>query len=454
MSIRQATPDDAAGVAAVLNGVIAGGRHSLLDTPFTVAEERAYIEALPERSFLHVAETAGSGVIGFQTVIPWNTFTTHEFDHVATMGTYVDERQRRSGVGAALAAASFAAARALGYEKVFTDLRADNLDSLGYHLGLGFNDRRRRAPARARRRARHRRHLHRALPEGVSGMLYVCATPIGNLGDVTPRVLEALRAAELIAAEDTRHTRKLLSHFDIHVADDQPLPAQRGAEDGGGAAPSCATARTWPWSPTPACPACRIPACAWWCAPLPRASTSRCCRGRRRCSTALVAAGIDGDGFRFVGYLPRRARELETVLHGWRRCGGLVVAFETGQRLARSIAVLAACLPEARAAVCRELTKVHEEVVRGTLLELSERYAVPGPDAGPRGAVRGEITLVLDLGPPLDEAAAARPQARAAAARPARPRPVATRRRRGPARVPRAARREAERLVREVAAEG
>ena len=137
IGIRRATPDDAAGVAAVLNGVIAGGRHSLLDTPFTEAEERAYMEALPERSFLHIAEAAGD-ILGFQTVNPWNTFATREFDHVATMGTYVDERHRRRGVGAALAAASFAAALEMGYEKIFTDLRADNLDSLGYHLALGF----------------------------------------------------------------------------------------------------------------------------------------------------------------------------------------------------------------------------------------------------------------------------------------------------------------------------
>jgi L-amino acid N-acyltransferase YncA len=137
ISIRRATPDDAAGVADVLNGVITSGRHSLLDTPFTVAEERAYIEALPERSFLHVAEAAGV-ILGFQTVIPWTTFATHEFDHVATMGTYVDERHRRHGVGTALAAASFAAALEMCYEKVFTDLRADNLDSLSYHLALGF----------------------------------------------------------------------------------------------------------------------------------------------------------------------------------------------------------------------------------------------------------------------------------------------------------------------------
>ena len=137
IGIRRATPDDAAGVAAVLNGVIVGGRHSLLDTPFTEAEERAYMEALPERSFLHIAEAAGD-ILGFQTVNPWNTFATREFDHVATMGTYVDERHRRRGVGAALAAASFAAALEMGYEKIFTDLRADNLDSLGYHLALGF----------------------------------------------------------------------------------------------------------------------------------------------------------------------------------------------------------------------------------------------------------------------------------------------------------------------------
>jgi L-amino acid N-acyltransferase YncA len=137
IGIRRATPDDAAGVASVLDDVIAGGRHSLLDTPFTAAEERAYIETLPERSFLHVAETAGE-IIAFQTVIPWTTFVTREFDHVATMGTYVDERHRRRGVGGALAATSFAAARELGYEKIFTDLRADNLDSLAYHLALGF----------------------------------------------------------------------------------------------------------------------------------------------------------------------------------------------------------------------------------------------------------------------------------------------------------------------------
>ena len=135
--IRAATPADAAGVAAVLNAVIAGGRHSLLDTPFTEAQERAFIQGLPARAFLHVAE-AGGGIVGAQTVEPWSTEATHGFDHVATMGTWVEAAWRRRGVGRRLSDASFAAARALGFEKVFTDVRADNADSLAFHLSLGF----------------------------------------------------------------------------------------------------------------------------------------------------------------------------------------------------------------------------------------------------------------------------------------------------------------------------
>jgi L-amino acid N-acyltransferase YncA len=138
LKVRRASADDAAGIAAVLNRIIEGGRHSLLDTPFSEAEERAFIESLPARAFIHAVETPGGEIAGFQTVEPWNGFVTREFDHVATMGTYVAEEHRRRGVGAALAAASFAAARAAGYEKIFTDLRADNLDSLCYHLSLGF----------------------------------------------------------------------------------------------------------------------------------------------------------------------------------------------------------------------------------------------------------------------------------------------------------------------------
>jgi 16S rRNA (cytidine1402-2'-O)-methyltransferase len=246
-------------------------------------------------------------------------------------------------------------------------------------------------------------------------MLYVCATPIGNLGDVSPRVLDALRGAELVAAEDTRRTRKLLSHFDIHT----PLTSffqhnelqktdevLRLLRDG----------RTVALVTDAGMPGVQDPGMLLVQKVVKEDLDLTVLPGPSAVLTALVAAGIGGDGFRFVGYLPRRARELETTLAEWRRCGGLVVAFDSGQRLPRSLACLAAHLPEARAAVCRELTKVHEEVVRGTVLQLSERFPVPSPDAGPTASVRGEITLVIDLGRPLDAAAARRPDAAAAAA--------------------------------------
>jgi L-amino acid N-acyltransferase YncA len=149
LRVRRVTAEDAAGVAAVLNRIIEGGRHSLLDTPFSEAEERGFIDSLPGRAFIHAAVTPADEIVGFQTVEPWSTFVTREFDHVATMGTYVAEEFRRRGVGASLAATSFAAARAAGYAKVFTDLRADNRDSLCYHLSLGF-----RVVGTARRHAR------------------------------------------------------------------------------------------------------------------------------------------------------------------------------------------------------------------------------------------------------------------------------------------------------------
>jgi 16S rRNA (cytidine1402-2'-O)-methyltransferase len=245
-------------------------------------------------------------------------------------------------------------------------------------------------------------------------MLYVCATPIGNLGDVSPRVLDALRDAELVAAEDTRRTRKLLSHFDIHTPltsffqhnelqkTDEVLKLLR---DG----------RTVALVTDAGMPGVQDPGMLLVQKVVAGELDMTVLPGPSAVLTALVAAGISGEGFRFVGYLPRRARELETTLNAWRRCGGLIVAFDTGQRLPRSLAVLAAHLPEAKAAVCRELTKLHEEVVRGTLQELSDKYPVPHAEVGPTAAVRGEITVVIDLGRPLDEAAARRPEVAAAA---------------------------------------
>ena len=136
--VRRATPADAAGVARILNEVIEDGRFSLLDTPFSEEAERAYIEALPERGFIHVGELPGEGIVGFETLEPYAGFVTHELDHVATMGTWVDAGYRRRGIGRALWRATREAALADGFEKIVTDVRADNDGSLAFHRSLGF----------------------------------------------------------------------------------------------------------------------------------------------------------------------------------------------------------------------------------------------------------------------------------------------------------------------------
>jgi 16S rRNA (cytidine1402-2'-O)-methyltransferase len=227
-------------------------------------------------------------------------------------------------------------------------------------------------------------------------VLYVCATPLGNLGDVTLRVLEALGSVKLVAAEDTRRTRKLLTHYDIHT----PLTSLFAHNEvqkteyviGMLRAGADVALVTDAGTPGVSDPGMRLVARA-----VAEGLPLTVLPGASAPVAALVTSGLAGDGgFRFVGYLPRKSAALASALREWRRAGGVVVAFETGKRLARSLAELAAGAPEASGAVCRELTKLHEEVVRGTLAELAARLS---------DEVKGEITLVIDLGP--EQAAAA-----------------------------------------------
>jgi L-amino acid N-acyltransferase YncA len=136
--IREVTVDDAEAVAGVLNEAIVDGRFSLLDTPFSVQAERAYIAGFSPRGIFSVVELRDESIVAFQSLEPFSQYATHEHDHVLTMGTYVRVGFRRRGIASRLAASSFATARALGFEKIFTDIRADNLPSLAFHLVLGF----------------------------------------------------------------------------------------------------------------------------------------------------------------------------------------------------------------------------------------------------------------------------------------------------------------------------
>ncbi len=223
--------------------------------------------------------------------------------------------------------------------------------------------------------------------------LAVCATPIGNLGDVTLRVLEELRAADVVLCEDTRRTRVLL---DRHGIDARLLSYHRhneAAREREVLGRLSAGERVALVSDA-GLPGVNDPGARLISAALEAGVAVTVLPGPSAVETALVASGLVGDRFQFAGYLPRRAGELRALVEELARWSHPVVAFESPRRLPSSLAVLAEAMPERPAAVCRELTKLHEEVVRGTLAELARRFAE---------APRGEVTLVLGAWPAVGE---------------------------------------------------
>src|SRR5215211_2342622 len=217
----------------------------------------------------------------------------------------------------------------------------------------------------------------------VTGRLVVCPTPIGNLEDVTLRVLAALREADVVACEDTRRTRVLLDRYGVsgklvsyHEHNEQARSAELVSQMRSGSVVALVSDAGMPLVSDPgyvlvrACVAAGLPVEV-----LPGPSAAL---------TALVASGLPADEWRFAGFLPRKRGELRRVLA---EPGGTLVAFESPRRVPATLAVLATIDPSREVAVCRELTKVHEEIVRGRAAELAERYAGAPP--------QGEVVLVV-----------------------------------------------------------
>jgi 16S rRNA (cytidine1402-2'-O)-methyltransferase len=214
------------------------------------------------------------------------------------------------------------------------------------------------------------------------GRLIVCPTPIGNLEDVTLRVLSALRDADVIACEDTRRTRTLLERYGVqaslvsyHEHNERERTAELVERMRAGAVVALVSDAGMPLVSDPGyvlVQGCVAAGLEVEVLPGPSAALA-----------ALVASALPADAWRFVGFLPRKRGALLEVLAS----PETVVAFESPKRVAASLAVLAEVDPSRPVALCRELTKVHEEVVRGTAAELASRYA----DAPPRG----EVVLVV-----------------------------------------------------------
>ena len=219
------------------------------------------------------------------------------------------------------------------------------------------------------------------------GTLYVVATPIGNLGDITLRGLEVLRSVPLLAAEDTRLTRRLLDRYEIAVAMTS-FHARSGPSRltallehlRGGADLAVVTDAGTPGVSDPG-----AELVAAWAAEGGRVVAIP---GASAVLAAVVSAGVVGPRWAFEGFLPRSGRERRDRLARIAADERATVLFEAPGRVAATLADLAeACQAERPAAVCRELTKVHEEVMRMSLDELAAHVAEHG--------VRGELTLVI-----------------------------------------------------------
>lgn len=227
------------------------------------------------------------------------------------------------------------------------------------------------------------------------GTLYLVATPIGNLADITHRALQVLREVDLIACEDTRHTRKLLQHYGIDkktVSYHEHNEQQRAAEliellQQGSNLAVVSDAGT----PAISDPGFRLVRTAIEhdvnVVPLP---------GPSALITALVAAGLPTDEFFFGGFLPARSSARRARLSELRSVPGTLIFYEAPHRLAASLKDAYEILGERDAVVARELTKLHEEIRRARLSELSEHYSNTEP--------RGEIVLLIDR-TVLDDAA-------------------------------------------------
>jgi 16S rRNA (cytidine1402-2'-O)-methyltransferase len=225
-------------------------------------------------------------------------------------------------------------------------------------------------------------------PDEAVGRLVVCPTPIGNLGDVTLRVLDALREADAIACEDTRRTRVLLDRYEIvgalvsyHEHNERERAKELLTRVERGEVVALVSDAGMPLVSDPGysllreCLAAGIPVEV-----LPGASSV---------ITAVVVSGLPTERWRFVGFLPRKRSELERVLGDTPET---LVAFESPGRLAATLDLLAALDVERPVAVCRELTKLHEEVRRGTAAALAAHYSEHLP--------RGEIVLVVGASAP------------------------------------------------------
>ncbi len=221
----------------------------------------------------------------------------------------------------------------------------------------------------------------------MSGRLYLVATPIGNLEDITYRAVRILREVRLIACEDTRQTRKLLDHYSIEtplVSYHEHNEAERAAEladqlEGGASIAVVSDAGM----PLVADPGYRLVRAA-----IERGVVVEPIPGPSACLTALAASGLPTDEFRFGGFLPPKGGKRQKCLESLRGEACTLVFYEAPHRILETLEDIERVLPGRPVVVARELTKVHEEFLRGSAREIHALLAA-------RDSIRGEITVLV-----------------------------------------------------------
>lgn len=221
----------------------------------------------------------------------------------------------------------------------------------------------------------------------MSGCLYMVGTPIGNLSDMSPRVAEAFRAADAICCEDTRVTSKLLVHLGISktlIRCDENVIVQRAPE----LVDRLLAGETLAFASDAGMPSVSDPGQVLVDAARDAGVKVQVIPGPSACVTALVASGISCEHFFFEGFLPRKHGERVRRLSELACVPGALLFYESPHRAAASLQAIAQVFPKRRVALCRELTKLHEEVLRDKAPALLETVLA-------RGEMRGEMVIVV-----------------------------------------------------------
>jgi len=230
-------------------------------------------------------------------------------------------------------------------------------------------------------------------PPNLAPGLYIVGTPIGNLGDITIRALEALAAADVILCEDTRNTGKLLERFAIR-AKLEPYHEHNAAKVRPGILTRLAEGTRFALVSDAGMPLVNDPGYRLVAEAVAAKIAVTCCPGPVAAITGLALAGLPTDRFGFFGFVPQKQGERQKL---WAELGSLrstLIFYESPHRIVETLESIAQAFPNRLVAVARELTKLHEEVLRGTAADVAALLAA-------RPAVKGEITLLI--GPPAEE---------------------------------------------------